>query len=58
MGFLGIPEDKHMARVPGTVILNAQVANSEDLTGHLKHGTGKYAHIVLVPQPSDDPNDP
>jgi MFS family permease len=24
----------------------------------LKHGTGKYSHIILVPQPSDDPNDP
>lgn len=24
----------------------------------LKHGTGKESHIVLAPQPSDDPNDP
>ena len=24
----------------------------------LKHGTGKFSHIVLVPQPSDSPNDP
>lgn len=24
----------------------------------LKHGRGKFAHIVLVPQPSDDPGDP
>ncbi|KKY16034.1 putative mfs transporter [Diplodia seriata] len=24
----------------------------------LKHGTGRHAHNVLVPQPSDDPNDP
>jgi MFS family permease len=58
MGFLGILEDKHMARVPGTVILDEQVAHSEAVTGHLKHGTGKNAHIVLVPQPSDDPDDP
>jgi MFS family permease len=27
-------------------------------TSRLKHGTGRNAHIVLVPQPSDDPNDP
>ena len=24
----------------------------------LKHAKGKHSHIVLVPQPSDDPNDP
>lgn len=24
----------------------------------LKHGTGRFEHVVLVPQPSDDPNDP
>lgn len=27
-------------------------------TQRLKHGTGKSAHIVLSPQPSNDPNDP
>lgn len=24
----------------------------------LKHGTGRYKDVILVPQPSDDPNDP
>lgn len=24
----------------------------------LKHGTGKYSHVILVPQPCDSPNDP
>lgn len=24
----------------------------------LKHGTGRYRHVILVPQPSDSPNDP
>lgn len=24
----------------------------------LKRGTGRFSHIVLIPQPSDDPNDP
>ena len=23
----------------------------------LKHGTGRYSHVILVPQPTDDPND-
>ncbi|KAF2276286.1 MFS general substrate transporter [Westerdykella ornata] len=27
-------------------------------TEQLKHGTGRHSHIILVPQPSDDPNDP
>lgn len=34
----------------------------DDLEGverqRLKHGSGKFSHIVLVPQPSDSPNDP
>lgn len=24
----------------------------------LKHGKGRYSGVILVPQPSDDPNDP
>ena len=24
----------------------------------LKHGKGRYSHVILVPQPSDSPNDP
>ena len=24
----------------------------------LKKGSGRFSHIVLVPQPTDDPNDP
>jgi hypothetical protein len=24
----------------------------------LKHGKGRFAGVILVPQPSDDPNDP
>jgi hypothetical protein len=28
------------------------------VTGGLKHGKGRNAHIVLSPQPSEDPNDP
>ncbi len=58
MGFLGILEDHKLAHVPATVILNEQSAHSEEVTAGLKHGTGKSSHIVLVPQPSEDPNDP
>ncbi|KAM5526419.1 major facilitator superfamily transporter [Fusarium oxysporum f. sp. phaseoli] len=45
---------------PGTVILDDSVAFSENRNSasHLKHGTGKNKNIVLIPQPSDDPNDP
>jgi len=50
--------DHKMPHVPGTVILNDEAAHSEEATGGLKHGTGKNAHIVLAPQPSEDPNDP
>jgi hypothetical protein len=38
--------------------LNEKAAHTEALTGGLKHGVGKDAHIVLAPQPSEDPNDP
>ena len=50
--------DKHLAHVPGTILLDGQSANREAYLGNLKHGTGRYAHIVLAPQPSEDPNDP
>ena len=50
--------DHHLGHVPGTVLLNEKAAHTEAVTGLLKHGTGKDAHIVLAPQPSEDPNDP
>ena len=46
-----------MPHVPGTVILNEEDAHPESLTTGLRHGTGKDAHVILVPQPSEDPND-
>lgn len=58
MGFFGVLEDKKLSHVPGTVILNEEVADSDNLTTALKHSSGKDSHIILVPQPSDDPNDP
>ncbi|KAF2281389.1 MFS general substrate transporter [Westerdykella ornata] len=59
MGFLGVLEDKHLQHVPATVILKEQESqNTLEGTAGLKHGTGKDADIVLIPQPSEDPNDP
>jgi MFS family permease len=47
-----------MPHVPGTITLNDEAAHTEQITAGLKHGTGRNAHIVLAPQPSEDPNDP
>jgi hypothetical protein len=44
--------------VPGTVLLNDTAGHAEEAAHDLKHGTGKDAHIILSPQPSEDPNDP
>lgn len=44
--------------MPGTVLLDDGAARVEDAHHGLKHGTGKDSHIVLSPQPSEDPNDP
>ncbi|KFY13293.1 hypothetical protein V492_03369 [Pseudogymnoascus sp. VKM F-4246] len=58
---LWILEDKVMDHVPGTTRYfdkqNPQDAGREDVS-HLKHDTSGRDPIILVPQPSDDPNDP
>lgn len=52
---------------PGTVLLEElhQPSSSHHETAQssvdsfgLKHGTGNLSHVILVPQPTDDPNDP
>lgn len=55
-----LPTDSKLEHVPGTVVLNDEVTadGNDEATAGLKHGTGRDAHIVLNPQPSDDPNDP
>ncbi|KFY29149.1 hypothetical protein V491_00172 [Pseudogymnoascus sp. VKM F-3775] len=66
MTFLGIIDDHHLEQVPGTVILavdDTEVAEpgatpSPNSAANIKYGTGKASHLVLVPQPSADPNDP
>ncbi|RKU46899.1 hypothetical protein DL546_001137 [Coniochaeta pulveracea] len=57
---LGILPDRHLEHVPGTSPLNDVGREDVEITGvdprMLKHDrTGK---VVLVPQPSDSPNDP
>ncbi|PNS21542.1 hypothetical protein CAC42_901 [Sphaceloma murrayae] len=58
MGFLGILEPATDERVPGTTVLDDQAAHTEGSTGNLKHAAGKSGNIILIPQPSNDPNDP
>ena len=58
---LGVLEPKDGHHVAGTVMLDQSVGTtSEGLPADdgLRRGTGRNAHIVLVPQPSDDPEDP
>ncbi|KXT03673.1 hypothetical protein AC578_5159 [Pseudocercospora eumusae] len=56
----GILDDSSLARVPGTVDLEEQerYQTGQAYRQDLKHGTSGGKQIVLVPQPSDDPNDP
>ncbi|KAF2084862.1 putative cycloheximide resistance protein [Saccharata proteae CBS 121410] len=58
----GILECDRLDVVPGTACMNDQADLPGELhdipTSRLKHGTGKHSHIILVPQPSDSPNDP
>ncbi|KAI1102427.1 MFS general substrate transporter [Jackrogersella minutella] len=61
---LGVLEDKHLSHVPGTALLT-DVVGSDDFHHHgeldttaLRHGKGKDSDVLLVPQPSNSPNDP
>lgn len=55
---LGVLEATKLSHVPGTVLLNDKAAHAEDIAVGLKHGKGRNSHIVLSPQPAEDPNDP
>lgn len=58
----GIIDCKKLEVVPGTSFMSDQ----EDLPPEyaavprelLKHGKGRFSHLILIPQPSDSPNDP
>ncbi|KUJ13364.1 MFS general substrate transporter [Mollisia scopiformis] len=54
----GILEIKGGGHVPGTALLEDVQSAQQFNAAHLKHGTGQHEKTVLVPQPSNDPNDP
>lgn len=54
----GILEPTGAASVPGTTLLDDHALPAIAGQQGLKTATGKHSHIILVPQPSDDPNDP
>lgn len=57
---LWIYEPKPARHVPGTAKLYDEQVTEESpsRTRELKHGTGKESNMLLVPQPSNSPNDP
>lgn len=56
---LGVLEPKtSLQHVQGTTLLDVHDQTSADNSPYLKKGTGRNAHVVLIPQPSDDLNDP
>jgi hypothetical protein len=57
---LGVLNYTKLDHVPGTVLLDDRAVDADEsqILVSLKRDTGRNAHIVLVPQPSDDPNDP
>jgi len=58
----GILEDHQMELVPGTACMNDQLDVPREYEQipreFLTHGTGRLSHVILVPQPSNSPNDP
>ena len=61
---LGVLADKHLEHVPGTALLTDVIDAQRHHhhggldTSRLRHGTGRNADVVLVPQPSRSRNDP
>ncbi|OAL28547.1 hypothetical protein AYO22_02741 [Fonsecaea multimorphosa] len=55
MGFGVLEHHSSLEHVPGTALLQ-DVVPAE--TAHLKKGSGHDSDVVLVPQPSSNPNDP
>ena len=58
----GILDCDKMENVPGTSFMHDQEELPSEYQeiprDRLKHGTGRFKDIILVPQPSDSPNDP
>lgn len=58
---LGILDDRHLQHVPGTAQVLQGEARTEVERNVVRDAGLKYdptGTILLVPQPSDDPNDP
>ncbi|RPB28876.1 MFS general substrate transporter [Terfezia boudieri ATCC MYA-4762] len=59
---LGILDDRKLDKVPGTVVLVKDVSQAQDgpiqIDTRLKYDLSGPNPVLLVPQPSDDPNDP
>ncbi|EER24764.1 Major Facilitator Superfamily protein [Coccidioides posadasii C735 delta SOWgp] len=59
---LGVLDDRKLDHVPGTTyVLDDDSSSIEQIpseTSHLKYDRSGPVPIILVPQPSDDPNDP
>ncbi|KAJ9149442.1 MFS general substrate transporter [Pleurostoma richardsiae] len=53
-----LPAHSSLQHVPGTVLLEEQSSLDPNRFQHLKKSTHRGETIILVPQPSDDPNDP
>lgn len=51
-----------MEVVPGTAFMSGQDDLPPEFStiprARQKHGTGRFKDVILVPQPSDSPNDP
>ncbi|EXJ80945.1 hypothetical protein A1O3_07233 [Capronia epimyces CBS 606.96] len=58
MGYGVLESRSGIKHVPGTNLLDTHDAAWVEQSANLKRGTGKNAHILLVPQPSNSPNDP
>lgn len=55
---LGVCESTHSAHVPGTAFVLDDATRHVDVDSRMKYDNSGPIPIILVPQPSDDPNDP
>ena len=56
---LGVLEDKKLERVPGTVYILDDASRTAVAAERDRHSKrDKTGQIILVPQPSDSPDDP
>ncbi|KAF9891622.1 hypothetical protein FE257_003633 [Aspergillus nanangensis] len=58
MAFGILQPSKPNENIGGTTLLEIETVDAAEHATELKRGTGRHATTILVPQPSDDPNDP